>query len=149
MPRQRSHYKIWPARSRIFTPRIVQLQYEGIPNHVAKTPPVWSGVRPCASDFDLILGARRGWLKAECTPNLSEGCVKGKIRRPSVCINHSQGEGLPSPPPPFRPGPPQISGASFNQPFRGLPVLQPTLPRIPDGAPTSGFRACHVRRFFY
>ena len=25
------------------------------------------------------MGARRGWLKAECTPNLSEGCVKGKL----------------------------------------------------------------------
>ena len=44
----------------------------------------------------------------------------------------------------FETGPPwtpQISGASFNQPFRGLPVLQPTLPRIPDSATTS-YRPC-------
>ena len=56
----------------------------GTPRHlrntVRKTTALGgSGVRPCASDFDLILGARRGWLKAECTPNLSEGCVKGKL----------------------------------------------------------------------
>ena len=57
-----------------------------------------------------------------------------KFADPSACINHFRGEGLSSPLPPFRPGPPPISDASFKRhPPRLLCCLNGTPRQPPKG----------------
>ena len=59
---------------------------------------------------------------------------KYEFADPRRVLNTRRGEGLPSPPPPFRPGPPPISDASFKRhPPRPLCCLNGTPRQPPKG----------------